>query len=151
MGEDLSQFQNFRGTYSFQGRNRDVCIRIGLCETIENRHQIGAWLTIQVFNQVQSNCGQRLDISLKPWAAIEGCEQYLLFEGRDITELMEQQEQLRQSERLRALGQLSSGIAHEFNNLLLLISANADLMQQKLPSGEGRLYTENCERKMPHR
>jgi PAS domain S-box-containing protein len=78
---------------------------------------------------IRGNSGGRVDLSLKRSNIVEGSEPYLLLEARDITELLAQQEQLQHSERLRAVGQLVSGIAHEFNNLLLLIASNAELLQ----------------------
>src|SRR5256712_1948831 len=49
---------------------------------------------------------------------------------RDITAQREVEQQLHQSEKLTALGQLAGGIAHDFNNLLQAILGYAQLMQQ---------------------
>ena len=55
---------------------------------------------------------------------------------RDITAQREVENQLHQSEKLTALGQLAGGIAHDFNNLLQAILGYAQLMKQNLGNAE---------------
>jgi PAS domain S-box-containing protein len=47
---------------------------------------------------------------------------------KDITEKKKMEEQLVQSEKLRALGEMASGVAHDFNNALASILGNAQLL-----------------------
>jgi PAS domain S-box-containing protein len=66
---------------------------------------------------------------------IDGRTTGVLSITRDVTEQRQQRERAAQADKLRALGQLASGVAHDFNNALAAILGRAQLLRRSVERG----------------
>ena len=63
---------------------------------------------------------------------------------RDITERKQAEAQLRQSQKMEAIGELAGGVAHDFNNLLTGILGNIAIMRSSLPPADSLVENLNA-------
>jgi len=68
-----------------------------------------------------------------------GGRHVFLVTARDLTESRAIEEQLRQSQKMEAIGNLTGGVAHDFNNLLAIIMGNLELLMDAPDQDEDTL------------
>lgn len=86
-----------------------------------------------ILEQIRRQDGRRIPvgIGLSPLRDEAGSILGLVVIFQDLTERMRLEEQLRQTDRLAAVGQLAAGIAHEIRNPLAAISGCVQLLQDE--------------------
>ena len=85
------------------------------------QHKDGTWRTLESSNSALRNDRGEVD--------------KFIVVNRDVTELRNHETQLRQAQKMEAVGRLSGGIAHDFNNVLSVIIAYSEMAEESLGPG----------------
>lgn len=92
---------------------------------------VDARAPIQYADELALEAGKRwYESSLAPLMDAEGRVTHLIGASRDVTERRALEERLNRSQKLEALGQLSAGVAHDFNNILQVVVGNLDMLKR---------------------
>ncbi len=91
---------------------------------VERRRQTktGVWVDVAVWNEVLRDS--------------EGAVKGILSIIADVTEKRRLEEQLRQALKMEAIGRLAGGVAHDFNNILTVITGYGQMLVERMPDDD---------------
>ena len=99
--------------------------------------QVGAAITLALICAVGLLAGY---FTRRSFTELTSARDQLAITNRQLTDQMQQREQteaqLRQMQKMKAIGDLTGGIAHDFNNMLGVIIGSLDLVRRRLKAGD---------------
>jgi PAS domain S-box-containing protein len=139
-----SAFTSFTG-YALdesQGRNPGALLKSGRHDAAFYR---ALWDTIladqvwcgEIINRRKDGSLYTEEMTITPVKNQQGDIAHFIAVKQDITRRKLLEEQLRQSQKMDAVGRLAGGVAHDFNNMLAVILMNASLLRLPDASGQG--------------
>lgn len=90
--------------------------------------------TVEVLNYRADGSSFWSLVSITPVRDPDGRVTHYVGTQRDITERKQLEDQLRQTQKMEAIGSLAGGIAHDFNNMLTVILGYSEMARDTLPT-----------------
>jgi len=81
---------------------------------------------------------RHMQTTLSPIRAADGAVVGIVGVGRDITQRIEAEQQVRQAQKMEAVGRFAGGVAHDLNNMMMIILGFSDFLLGALQDGDPR-------------
>ncbi len=101
-------------------------------ETLRRAIAGGENCTVEILNYRKDGAQFWNELTIAPVRDASGALTHFVGVQSDVTERRRLEEQVRQSQKMEAVGQLASGVAHDFNNLLTVVAVCSDMLVSAL-------------------
>ncbi len=115
----------FSGTPGMRDRVRGWVDQVGAGHVVREEFELHLPGGVRVF-----------DFAMRPVRSTDGTVVGMVPEAVDVTDRRSAEAQLRQAQKMEAVGQLTGGLAHDFNNMLAVIVGSLNLLERRLARGE---------------
>jgi PAS domain S-box-containing protein len=85
--------------------------------------------------EVRTQSGSRRQVMVSLSQVTLAGQPHVLLVAQDVTERAMLERQLRQAQKMEAIGQLAAGVAHDFNNVLTVVRGHASLIKSEVAAG----------------
>ncbi len=142
---DIIFSHDLHGNYSSVNRHEE-CLSLNIADTIAPEHvnkaremmskKLAGEKVSAYEVELVAKDGKRIPVEVNTKLILQdGVPVGVQGIARDVTKRKQLEEQLRQSQKMEAIGQLAGGVAHDFNNLLTAINGYSSLALQRVEDG----------------
>jgi two-component system, cell cycle sensor histidine kinase and response regulator CckA len=101
----------------------------------------------ETIRQCADSCRIPVNVYAAPLYDASGSITGVMSVVEDISEAKRLTSQIRQAQKLEVLGRLAGGVAHDFNNMLMVLDGSTELLDRSLPpSSNARIYLDQIQR-----
>jgi len=129
--------------FELTGYSRDELLRLRVIDTYPPEDRVAGEARVAAVVGGKPSIAERRLLRKDGTVLIVETNASLLPDGRmlgtvrDITERRQLEAQLRQAQKMEAIGRLAGGVAHDFNNVLTAVFGYVDLLSEELPQDSG--------------